>query len=184
MVHDGSEEDDEHNCVPKIGRSLYTVDNAIKYSVISSVVPFLIVTILHIIYATSYPNAYNSNSSSVLLIILNVMCIIPYLSWLISIVLIVWFIVLFTHTPSTKLYKTGSSLTGGGRRKVLSDKHSVLSGDRTKSSLISSLLSSSQSTFDSYSRSSTFGSGSSVHIPDSTNDLSFSEMSQSISEFD
>ena len=183
MQRDDLDDDDDPYCVPKFGRKICTVDNAIKYSVVSSVVPFVIVTILHIIYATSYPGAYNSNSSSVLLIILNVLCIIPYLSWLIFIVLVVWFIILFTSAPSKRTCQA-KSLAGGGRGTVLSDKLSVISDDRTASSGISSLLSSSQSTLDSYSRSSTFGSDSNVYMPDTSNDLSFSEMSQSISEFE
>ena len=57
-----------------------TVDEVVRYSVLSSVVPFFVVSAMHISYAVSYPREYNSNSTAVLLIILNVMCIIPFFS--------------------------------------------------------------------------------------------------------
>lgn len=159
-----------------------TADAAIKYAVISSVVPFLIVTILHVAYALSYPHLYNANSTSVLLIILNVLCIIPYLSWLIFIVLVVWFIVLFSTAGAATVTAKGfgsGGLQGGG---ALSDR---LTGDPSGSaSVLSSLLSSSQSTLDTYSKSSTFSSDRHLRASDSSNNLSFSELSQSISEFD
>lgn len=180
--------EDENNEDPPTRKLRYlncTVEDAVKYSVISSVVPFVIVTILHIAYALSYPGLYNANSTSVLLIILNVLCIIPYLSWIIFIVLVVWFIVLFSTAgaamATAREFGTGG-LQGGG---VLSDRMSVTSGDPSESaSVLSSLLSSSQSTLDTYSNSSTFSSDRNLRASDSSNNLSFSELSQSISEFD
>ena len=159
-------------------RMAYPSDDMIRYSVVSSIVPFTIVTIIHISYALSHPVQYNSNSKSVLLIILNVLCIIPYLSWLIFVVMIVWFIVLFTSADTHNVISRQQryDLYGGGLG---------LQTPQTSLSDISTLLSSSQSTLESYSGSGTIPTGSSqIDVTHSSKNFSFSEISQSMSEFD
>jgi hypothetical protein len=64
--------------------------------VITAIVPFVIVTCMHIAYALSCTSQYTVGLA-VGLIILNVMCILPYISWFAFAGLFAWLVILFVR---------------------------------------------------------------------------------------
>ena len=70
--------------------------------VISAVVPFVIVTCMHIAYALSCTSQYTM-PVAVGMIMLNILCILPYISWFAFVGLFVWLVFGFirrsTHSP-------------------------------------------------------------------------------------
>ena len=57
--------------------------------ILYAIIPFIVVTVMHIIFATSCPGRYTLKVA-LILILLNVLCILPYISWLAFIIMLIW----------------------------------------------------------------------------------------------
>ena len=62
--------------------------------VITAIVPFIIVTCMHIAYALTCTSQYTT-PVAVGMILLNVLCILPYISWIAFVGLFVWLVLCF-----------------------------------------------------------------------------------------
>ena len=80
-----------------------------------ALMPFLVVTLMHVVYATMYPVRYNA--VCITFIFLNAMCLIPYVSWIAFLVLFVWLIVLFAAAGSVG-GKRKPRIVGGGTART------------------------------------------------------------------
>ena len=64
--------------------------------VISAIVPFVVITCMHIAYALSCPSQYTAGRAAGM-IILNVLCILPFISWFSFVALFIWLVIMFAR---------------------------------------------------------------------------------------
>ena len=79
----------------------------------ASIVPFIIVCVLHIIYATRFPHQYASGSLAIVLIILTLLCLVPYASVVFFFITMIWLVALIVQTSRSCGGRRWSALSGG-----------------------------------------------------------------------
>ena len=68
----------------------------VSIMVISAIVPFIIITCMHISYALTCPSQYTAGRAAGM-ITLNILCILPFISWFSFVTLFIWLVIMFVR---------------------------------------------------------------------------------------